>query len=77
MIPRIRKGNDFKHIWPITWNGQPEDFSDATDITLTAKVYGQVKALTEGVDYHIDGGTVVVDFTPAICDITGNIIPSS
>ena len=71
MIARIRKGNDFKHIWPITWNGQPEDFSDATDITLTAKVYGQVKALTEGVDYHIDGGTVMIDFTPAICDITG------
>ena len=71
MIARIRKGNDFKHIWPITWNGQPEDFSDATDITLTATVYGQVKTLVEGVDYHIDGGNVVVDFTPAICDITG------
>ena len=71
MIARIRKGNDFKHIWPITWNGQPEDFSDATDITLTAMVYGEVKALTEGVNYHIDGGNVVVDFTPAICDITG------
>ena len=64
-----RKGNDFKHIWPITRSTQ--DFSDATDITLTAKVYGQVKALTEGVDYHIDGGTVMIDFTPAICDITG------
>ena len=71
MIARIRKGNDFKHIWPITWNGQPEDFSDATDITLTATAYGRVKALTEGVDYHIDGGTVVIDFTPSICDITG------
>lgn len=71
MIARIRKGNDFKHIWPITWNGQPEDFSDATDITLTARVYGQVKTLTEGVDYHIDGGTVMVDFTPTICDIPG------
>ena len=22
-------------------------------------------------DYHIDGGTVMIDFTPAICDITG------
>ena len=71
MIPRIRKGNDFKHVWAISWDGQPEDFSDATDITLTAKVYGQVKTLTDGVDYHIDGGNVVVDFTPAICDITG------
>lgn len=71
MIARIRKGNDFKHIWPITWNGQPEDFSDATDITLTATVYGQVKTLTEGVDYHIDGGMVMIDFTPTICDITG------
>jgi len=71
MIARIRKGNDFKHIWPITWNGQPEDFSDATDITLTATVYGQVKTLVEGVDYHIDGGMVMIDFTPTICDITG------
>ena len=71
MIARIRRGNDFKHVWAISWNGQPEDFSDATDITLTTTVYGQVKTLTEGVDYHIDGATVVVDFTPAICDITG------
>ena len=71
MIARIRKGNDFKHVWPITWNDQPEDFSDATDIVLTAKVYDRVKTLTEGVDYHIDGGTVVVDFTPTICDTTG------
>ena len=46
-------------------------FFGCTDITLTAKVYGQVKTLTEGVDYHIDGGTVMIDFTPAICDITG------
>ena len=71
MIPRIRRGNDFKYIWPITWNGLPEDFSDATDITLTAKVYGRVKTLTEGVNYHIDGGTVMIDFTPVICDIAG------
>lgn len=71
MVPKIRKDNTFKHNWAIRWNGDPEDFSDATDINLTAIVIGQYKKLERGTHYRIDGNIIKIDCTPSICNRTG------
>ena len=70
MIKR-RIDEDFKHVWAINWNGLPEDFSDATEIVLTASVYGKKKQLERGIDYVIEGNLIIVDFTPRFATIAG------
>ena len=70
MIKR-RIDEDFKHVWAINWNGLPEDFSDATEIVLTASVYGKKKQLERGIDYVIEGNLIIVDFTPRFATIPG------
>ena len=70
MIKR-RIDDDFKHVWAINWNGLPEDFSDATEIVLTASVYGKKKQLERGIDYVIEGNLIIVDFTPRFATIAG------
>lgn len=70
MIKR-RINDDFKHIWAINWNGEPEDFSDATEIVLTASVFGKKTILERGIDYVIEGNLIKVDFTPRFATITG------
>lgn len=71
MVPRIRKDNSFFHNWAIRWNGVPEDFSDATDVNLTAIVIGQYKKLERGTHYRIDGNIIKIDCTPSICNRVG------
>lgn len=68
---KVRINNSHKHIWAVVWNGQPEDFSDAKDITLIASVRDKRINLTQGVDYVIEGNLVKIDFTPRFCKNTG------
>ena len=70
MIKR-RINEDFKHVWAINWNGLPEDFSDATEIVLTASVFGKKTILERGIDYVIEGNLIIVDFTPRFATIAG------
>ena len=51
--------------------GLPEDFSDATEIVLTASVFGKKKQLERGIDYVIEGNLIIVDFTPRFATIAG------
>ena len=66
-----RIDEDFKHVWAINWNGLPEDFSDATEIVLTASVFGKKKQLERGIDYVIEDNLIIVDFTPRFATIAG------
>lgn len=68
---KVRINNSHKHIWAVVWNGQPEDFSDAKDITLIASVRDKRINLTQGIDYVIEGNLVKIDFTPRFCKNTG------
>lgn len=68
---KVRINNSHKHIWEVVWNGQPEDFSDAKDITLIASVRDKRINLTQGIDYVIEGNLVKIDFTPRFCKNTG------
>lgn len=70
-MEKRRIGEDFKYVWAINWNGLPEDFSDATEIVLTASVYGKKTILERGIDYVIEGNLIIVDFTPRICTVSG------
>ena len=70
-MEKRRIGNDFKHVWAINWNGLPEDFSDATEIVLTASVFGKKTILERGIDYVIEGNLIIVDFTPRFATIAG------
>lgn len=68
---KIRIGNDFKTKWAITWLGEPEDFSDATDISLFFNIYDKKIELTKDVDYTITNNIIEIDVTPDICNILG------
>ena len=70
-MEKRRIGNDFKHVWAINWNGLPEDFSDATEIVLTASVFGKKTILERGIDYVIEGNLIIIDFTPRFATIAG------
>lgn len=71
MMIKRRINEDFKYVWAINWNGLPEDFSDATEIVLTASVYGKKTILERGIDYVIEGNLIKVDFTPRFATIPG------
>lgn len=68
---KIRIGNDFKTKWAITWLGDPEDFSDATDIALFFNIYDKKIELIKDVDYTITDNIIEIDVTPDICNILG------
>lgn len=68
---KIRIGNDFKTKWAITWSGEPEDFSDATDVALFFNIYDKKIELTRDVDYTITDNIIEIDCTPDICNILG------
>lgn len=67
---KIRKDNDFVLNWAINWNGIAEDFTGATDMVLTASVFGIVKTIPDE-SYSIIGNIVRIEFTPEICNIPG------
>lgn len=68
---KIRIGNDFKTRWAIMWMGEPEDFSDATDISLFFNIYDKKIELTKDVNYTITDNVIEIDCTPDICNILG------
>jgi hypothetical protein len=72
MMVKRRINEDFKHVWAINWNGLPEDFSDVTEIVLTASVHRKKTILERGIDYVIEGNRIIVDFTPRFVTVVGN-----
>ena len=53
------------------WMGEPEDFSDATDIALFFNIYDKKIELTKDVNYTITDNIIEIDCTPDICNILG------
>ncbi|HPC14115.1 MAG TPA: hypothetical protein PLN36_07095, partial [Bacteroidales bacterium] len=63
----IRIGNDFVLVWTITRGGQPENLSNITNASLTARVFTKIKA----VPFEVIDNSLRIEFTPEICDTLG------
>ncbi len=66
-MKRIRIGNDFVFLWTIGRNGFPEDLSAITNPTLVVRVLDKIKTAP----FEIVGSSLLVEFTPTICDTLG------
>lgn len=66
-MKNIRIGNDFVLVWTITRGGQPENLSNITNASLTARVFTKIKS----VPFEIVGNSILIEFTPLICDTLG------
>lgn len=63
----IRIGNDFVFAWAIERNGIPEDLSAISNASLNVRVFNKIKS----VPFQVVGNSILIEFTPLICDTLG------